>query len=81
MLFFLLGGVALLAVGVSLIVNSAGALRFFGSMNRWVSMRRMSRPLEIPRDTRQAVQKYRHVLAAIFCDRLQFFDLRTAGEV
>ena len=65
-LFFLVGGVALLAIGISLIVNSAAALRFFGSMNRWVSMRHVSRPLEIPRDTRQAVQKYRYWFAVIF---------------
>lgn len=64
--FFLVGGIFLLAAGVGLIVNSAGALRFFGSMNRWVSMRRASRSLEIPRDTRPAVQKYRYWLAAVF---------------
>lgn len=65
-LFFLVSGVALLAVGVSLIVNSAGALRLFGSMNRWVSMRRTAKLLEIPRDTRQTVQQYRYWFAAIF---------------
>ncbi|MBY0270477.1 MAG: hypothetical protein K2X06_11445 [Burkholderiales bacterium] len=65
-LFFLMGGVVLLGIGVSLLVNSARALRFFGSMNRWVSMRSASRPLEIPRDTRQAVQQYRYWLAAVF---------------
>lgn len=64
--FFLVAGVALFAVGIGLIVNSVGALRFFGNMNRWVSMRRATKPLEIPRDTQQAVQKYRHWLAAIF---------------
>jgi len=64
--FFLVGGVFLLAVGASLIVNSARTLQFFGRMNRWVSMRRASRSLEIPRDTRSAVQKYRYGLAAIF---------------
>lgn len=64
--FFLVAGVALFAVGIGLIVNSVGALRFFGGMNRWVSMRRATKPLEVPRDTRQAVQKYRHWLAAIF---------------
>ena len=65
-IFFLVGGVALLVVGVCLLVNSAAALRFFGNMNRWVSMRGASRSLEIPRDTRQAVQQYRYWLAAIF---------------
>lgn len=65
-IFFLVSGLALLAVGISLIVNSACTLRFFGSMNRWVSMRRVSKPLEIPRDTRQKVQQYRYWFAAIF---------------
>ncbi len=65
-IFFLLGGTALLAIGLYLIVNSAGALRLIGSMNRWVSMRGASKPLEIPRDTRQAVQKYRYWFAAVF---------------
>lgn len=65
-IFFLIGGVALLAVGAGLIVNSAGTLRFFSGMNRWVSMRRVSKPLEIPRDTRQLVQRYRYWFAAIF---------------
>ncbi len=64
--FFLVAGVALFAVGISLVVNSVGALRFFGGMNRWVSMRRATRPLEVSRDTRQAVQKYRYWFAAIF---------------
>jgi hypothetical protein len=64
--FFLVAGVALFAVGISLVVNSVGALRFFGGMNRWVSMRRATKPLEISRDTRQAVQKHRYWLAAIF---------------
>lgn len=65
-LFFLIAGVALLAAGLGLILNSAAALRIFGGMNRWVSMRGASKPLEIPRDTRQAVQKYRYWFAAVF---------------
>jgi hypothetical protein len=64
--FFIVAGIALLVVGISLIVNSAGSLRLFGGLNRWVSMRRASRPLEIPRDTRQAVQNYRYWFAAVF---------------
>jgi hypothetical protein len=64
--FFLIGGFALLAAGIGLIVNSAGSLRLFGSLNRWVSMRRATRPLEIPHDTRQAVQNYRYWFAAVF---------------
>lgn len=64
--FFLVSGLVLLVIGIGLILNSAGALRLFGSMNRWVSFRRVTRPLEIPRDTRESVQKYRYPLAA-FC--------------
>ncbi|MCW5574627.1 MAG: hypothetical protein KIT13_00910 [Burkholderiales bacterium] len=62
-LFFFISGLALLAVGLALIVNSAAALRFFGGMNRWVSMRRATRPLEIPRDTQPLVRRYRHLIA------------------
>jgi len=65
-ILFLLGGISLLAFGLSLIVNSAWALRFVSRMNRWVSMRQATKPLEIPRDTRQAVQKHRYWLAVIF---------------
>jgi hypothetical protein len=65
-LIFLLGGLAVLAVGLGLIFNSAGTLRLFESMNRWVSMRRTTKPIEINRDTRQFVQRYRRVVAAAF---------------
>lgn len=62
-LFFLISGFVLLAVGLLLIANSAAALRLFGSMNQWVSMRRATRPLEIARDTRPLVQRYRYLIA------------------
>lgn len=64
--FFLLGGLVGIAVGVGLIVNSGKTLRLFGILNRWVSLRRAARPLEIPRDTTQAVQRNRRWLAAVF---------------
>lgn len=64
--FFLVGGLVGIAVGVSLIVNSERTLRFFGTLNRWVSMRSATRPLEIPRDTAQAVQKHHYWLGAVF---------------
>ncbi len=65
-IFFLFGGFFLLAVGIGLIANGAGTQRFLGGMNRWVSMRRATRSLEVPRDTRPMVQKYRYWLAAVF---------------
>jgi hypothetical protein len=64
--FFIIAGITLLAIGISLLANSAATLQFFGRMNRWVSMRSTTKPLEIPHDTRQAVQKYRYWLAAVF---------------
>lgn len=63
-LFFLISGFALLAVGLLLVINSAAALRFFDGMNRWVSMRRATRPLEIARDTQPLVQRHRYLIAA-----------------
>jgi hypothetical protein len=63
---FLVGGFVVLAVGLGLYFKSEGTLRFFDTLNRWVSMRRQSRPLEVARDTRPFVQRYRRWLAAIF---------------
>jgi hypothetical protein len=63
---FLAAGVALLAIGLGLLFNSAGTLRFFSRMNRWVSTRRTLRPVEIPRETGEAVQKYRRWIGVVF---------------
>lgn len=63
-LFFFISGFALLAVGLTLVLNSAAALRFFGTMNHWVSMRRATRPLEIARDTQPLILRYRYLIAA-----------------
>lgn len=64
--FFLIGGIVGLAVGVGLILNSECTLRFLATLNRWVSLRSATKPLEIPRDTTRAVQKHRRWLAVIF---------------
>jgi hypothetical protein len=63
---FLAGGFAVLAVGLGLFFNSGGTFKFFESMNRWVSMRRLTKPLEITRDTRSAVMRHRRGLAVLF---------------
>lgn len=63
---FFVGGLVGLAAGVSLIFFSDRTLGFFNSLNRWVSMRSASKPLEIPRDTTHLAQKYRHWLAVFF---------------
>lgn len=65
-LFFLIGGLVAAIVGIGLIVNSAAMFRLFGIMNYSVSTRRMSKPLEIPRDSSALVWKYRRPIAAFF---------------
>ncbi len=64
--FFLVSGVFLLLAGLGLMLKSAATLDFFGRMNRWVSLRRVSKPLEVQRDISPAVQKYRYALGAVF---------------
>lgn len=64
--FFLVGGFVVFAVGLGLSLRTEGTLQLFDTMNRWVSMRRASRPLEVARDTQPLVRKYRRGLAAIF---------------
>lgn len=63
---FFVGGLVGFAVGASLFFNSQRTLRFFDALNRWVSMRGAAKPLEIPRNTTQVVQKYRQLLAIFF---------------
>jgi hypothetical protein len=63
---FLVGSLVVLVTGVSLIVNSAATLRFFGVLNRWVSTRRLFRVLEIPHDTQRGVVRFRYLLGAVF---------------
>lgn len=66
LLFFFIGGLAAAIIGLGLIVHSAAVFRLFGIMNTSVSTRRMSRPLEIPRDSSGLVWKYRRPIAAFF---------------
>ena len=65
-LLFMVGGMTVLAAGMSLAFYSAGTLRFFTGLDRWISSRRAFRPMEAVHDTRQAVQRYRYWLAAFF---------------
>ena len=76
---FLVGGAGMLVAGLGLIFRSAATLRFFSSMNRWVSTRRTLRPVEIPRDTGLTVQKFRLPLGAIFivCGAYAIYSLVT----
>lgn len=48
-LFGVAGSVLGIAVGLGLLLRGAATLRFFDTMNRWISTRRTLKPLEIPR--------------------------------
>lgn len=64
--FFLVFGIVGIAVGVGLIFNSVRMHQFSKFMNHWVSMRRSTRWLAIPRDSGAAEQRFRHLLGTIF---------------
>src|SRR5688572_27209799 len=46
-----------MATGVGLIVSSAATFRFFGGMNRWISLRPVFRGAEVPHD---AADRFAH---------------------
>lgn len=66
LMFFVVSGIVGVFVGVALIVSSARTLRFFGTINRWVSVRPSLRPLEEPHDIGKAVYEYRRWFGAAF---------------
>jgi hypothetical protein len=49
--FILAGSLLGIALGAALLARNARAQAFVGGMNRWVSTRRLLRPVELPRDT------------------------------
>jgi hypothetical protein len=66
LLFFFVVGLVGIGVGIGLIMNSARTLAFFAVINRWTSMRRSMKPLEVPRDTTAIVQRNMRVLGTVF---------------
>jgi len=65
-IFLLIGSVFAFIVGLGLILRSATMFRFFGTMNRWVSLRKVMRTIEIPRDTDSALHGQSRTLGGIF---------------
>ena len=55
--FFIVGGLAGIAVGYGLFANSARTLTFLSTLNRWASTRRAMKPVKILRNTTPIVQK------------------------
>jgi hypothetical protein len=64
-LFFLIASGFSFVVGVALAVRSQRALRVFDTLNRWVSVRRMMRPLMVPHDAEHLLMKRRIALGSV----------------
>lgn len=73
-LFFFIGGIAALAIGVGLIFKSPRVFRFFDILNHSVSTRTATKPLAIRRDSGQFFFRHRipfgvvFVLGALYAD-------------
>ena len=74
---FVVFGVISFAVGLGLIVSSAGVFQMFRTLNQWVSTRAVLKSVEIPRETDQVAHKYRRWLggAFIFFGAVSIFGL------
>ena len=49
-IFLFAGNIFAILIGAGMILRREAMFRFFGSMNRWVSTRKVLRPIEIPRN-------------------------------
>ncbi len=65
LLFLLIASVFSFFVGIALALRSKRALRFFDLMNRWISVRRMLKPLSTPHFVEPVLLKQRILLGAI----------------
>ena len=63
---FLVFGIIGFVVGVGLIIDPVRMHRFFGFVNTWVSLRRSTKWLAVPRDISSTVQRYRHLIGLTF---------------
>jgi hypothetical protein len=77
----LLGGAALgLVVGVLLLVNSAGVLRWNDLLNRWYSTRKAVRSLERPIDIKRPLYRWHRVVGiVVFAASLYTLDMLVFG--
>lgn len=65
-IFFFVGGLAAVIIGIGLILKSAWVFRLFDTLNHSVSTRTATKPLGIPRDSSQFFLKYRIPIGVIF---------------
>ncbi len=63
-LFLLIASVFSFVVGIALALRSQRALRFFDLMNRWISVRKMMKPLSTPHYIEPVLMKRRVILGA-----------------
>lgn len=63
--FLLIAAVFSFVVGIALALRSEKALRFFDLMNRWISVRRMMRPLSVPHYIEPVLLKRRNLLGTV----------------
>ncbi|MDZ4253785.1 MAG: hypothetical protein U1A72_14550 [Sulfuritalea sp.] len=59
-------GIIGFAIGVGLLLNHVRMHQMFGVVNQWVSLRRSTRWLAIPRDTGADVARHRHLIGGLF---------------
>lgn len=64
--FFFVFGLIGIAVGIGLVVSHARMQQFSSRANQWVSMRRSTKWLAIPRDSGAAERRFRYLLGAVF---------------
>ena len=65
LMFFLVGGIFSVAVGVGLVALPDKMMKFFGLMNRWITFRRYFKTMAVRRDMWPAVQQYRRLVAFV----------------
>lgn len=65
-IFLFIGSLFAIVIGTGLILRSAAMFRFFGVMNRWVSTRKILKPVEIPRNTDAAMHRQRRTIGSMF---------------
>ncbi|MBI3546515.1 MAG: hypothetical protein HY081_07990 [Gammaproteobacteria bacterium] len=63
--FLIVGNLLALLVGVMMLAAPKRLAKFFKLTDRWISTRRLTKPLEVPRRADQAMLRYPRVLGAI----------------
>ena len=65
LVFVLIVGVVGILLGLGLIARNKSVLRLLECLNRWTSLRRALKPLEVPREIEQGVAKHPRTLGIL----------------